>query len=57
MEDKFLKFLKDIIEVVVMIGICKREKRGNKEVIKWHTKLDEILHRYVGEEGLTEEEK
>lgn len=52
----FTTFLKEAKEVVKKIA--ENEKVSNKkEVVKWHTKLDELLHDFVGKEGLTVKEK
>lgn len=56
MADKFLNFLKDAHECIVHIMSGKKEK-DNKEVVKWHTELDRVLHDFVGHEGKTKEEK
>ena len=57
MADKFLKFLKEANETIIMIADAKKENKGDKEVMKWHTRLDGILHKFVGESGKTAEEK
>jgi hypothetical protein len=56
MSDKLINFLKEAQVALLHIAVLKKEGK-DKEVIKWHTKLDNALHGYVGEKDKTKEEK